>query len=108
MIFKQGDLVRFAPADPTDDESEAFRGQVGMITEVTYERWGTESPGDWANVLWQDGVITDTSIHDLAALDRATLMRGGKIPQEDNDEPQTSLPPVAADSARTLCPAPEP
>lgn len=79
MIFKQGDLVRFAPADPTDDESEAFRGQVGMITEVSYERWGAESQGDWANVLWQDGVITDTSILDLESIDRATLAQGDKM-----------------------------
>ena len=79
MIFKQGDLVRFAPADPTDDESEAFRGQVGMITEVSYERWGAESQGDWANVLWQDGAITDTSILDLESIDRATLAQGDKM-----------------------------
>jgi len=81
MIFKQGDLVLFEPTPAGEAEAEIFRGQVGMITEVSYERWGTESPGDWANVLWQDGVITDTSIHDLTALDRATLLRGDKITQ---------------------------
>ena len=71
MIFRRGDLVRFKPDPPFEIPDPTIEGQVGMIIDLHMERWGAASPGDWANVLWQDGATTDTSLCDLVPCDDA-------------------------------------